>query len=177
VRERRGEPYISPQNRLDPRTSASAADQRAVPIHSSRFCFVTYGPARLQTVFNVFLSSTFTDLERYRAKVRETIRRLGHADVCMETWGAQSGPTLDTGRQRIRARALSGLLFLDPPRSTSQARRTSAISGASSIASSWVLGDVFLHRLSRPSVIKNSDQWINDWGRRAPHETRGGSHG
>jgi hypothetical protein len=48
IRRRRAEPYITPQNRLDPRTSASAADQRAMPIHSLRFCCVPYGPARLQ---------------------------------------------------------------------------------------------------------------------------------
>jgi hypothetical protein len=54
-----------------------------------------------KTVFNIFLSSTFTDLERHRAKVREVIQRLGQASLCMETWGAQSPTILETSRQQI----------------------------------------------------------------------------
>jgi hypothetical protein len=48
LRECRAEPCITSQNRRDPRTSASAVDQRALPIHCLRFCFVTHGPGRLQ---------------------------------------------------------------------------------------------------------------------------------
>jgi hypothetical protein len=54
-----------------------------------------------KTVFNIFLSSTFTDLERHRATVREIIRRLDQADVCMETFGAPPRHPLKRAARRF----------------------------------------------------------------------------
>lgn len=60
-----------------------------------------------RSVFEVFLSSTSKDLAPHRAKVRDMVERLGEASICMETFGAQPTPPLETCRQAVqRADAL-----------------------------------------------------------------------
>src|SRR4051794_13189000 len=44
---------------------------------------------------NVYVSSTFSDLETCRARVRETLQRRGHKDIAMELYGAQDKRPLD----------------------------------------------------------------------------------
>jgi hypothetical protein len=44
---------------------------------------------------HIFVSSTFIDLEEYRATVREAIRKLGHVDIAMEHFGARDERALN----------------------------------------------------------------------------------
>src|SRR5262245_52107729 len=52
-------------------------------------------------VFNIFLSSTFNDLERHRAKVSDMIRRLDQTAVSMETFGARPSAPIETCRRKV----------------------------------------------------------------------------
>ena len=54
-----------------------------------------------ETVFRILLSSTFSDLEHHRARVREMIDRLQQASVAMETFGAQPSSPLETCRSQV----------------------------------------------------------------------------
>lgn len=54
-----------------------------------------------RTVLDIFLSSTSTDLEPYRAKVREEVERLGQASVCIETFGARPARPLTVCKAEV----------------------------------------------------------------------------
>ena len=63
---------------------------------------VTASIAMPRAIFDIFLSSTSTDLEACRTKVREMIARMRQTTIRMETFGARPAKPLTTCRDEVK---------------------------------------------------------------------------